>query len=139
VRHLRSPGSLGLGNYIVLDNVRASRELTPHLLALGHPRIGLITGLRGSSTAADRLRAPEGPAVVGFDDVQIAAHREIQLTTMAQQKTEMGRLATSWILEIIRNSGRFARTPLQVLLTPTLIVRRTYGALGLSPRSTKRR
>lgn len=200
-RRLRS----GRGNYIVLDNVRASRDLTRHLLRLGHRRIGFITGLRESSTAADRLRGyrealraarisadprlirpgsfkaeaaqratrellklrrrptaivagndlmalgviqaagemglgvPEDLAVVGFDDIQIAAHREIQLTTMAQQKTEMGRLATSWILEIIRDPGRFARTPLQELLAPTLIVRRTCGALGLSPRSTNRR
>jgi LacI family transcriptional regulator len=193
-RRLRS----GRGNYIVLDNVRASRDLTRHLLRLGHRRIGFITGLRESSTAAGRLQGyrealraarisvdshlirpgafkaenaqhaaqellklrrrptaivagndlmalgviqtagefglqvPEDLAVVGFDDIQIAAHRAIQLTTMAQQKTEMGRLAVSWVLEIIRDPGRFARTPLQELLAPTLVVRRTCGALPTS-------
>jgi hypothetical protein len=44
----------------------------------------------------------------------------------------MGRLAVSWVLEIIRDPGRFAHTPLQELLAPTLVVRRTCGALATS-------
>ncbi len=193
-RRLRS----GSGNYIVLDNVRASRELTNHLLGLGHRRIGFISGLRETSTAAERfrgyrdamrtaglpvdpslvrpggfkpetaqraaqellkrrgrptaiiaandlmafeviqasgdmgLRIPEELAVAGFDDIAMAAHREIQLTTMAQQKTEMGRLAATRMLEIIRDPERFARQPVQQLLVPTLVVRRTCGALAAS-------
>lgn len=191
-RRLRS----GRGNYIVLDNVRASRDLTAHLLTLGHRRIGFVSGLRDTSTAADRLRGyrdalragglavdprlirpgafkaemaqdaaqqllkqrhrptaivagndlmalgviqaagemglqvPDDFAVVGFDDIEIAAHREIQLTTMAQQKAEMGRLATIWMLEIIRDPRRFARQPVQQVLAPTLVIRRTCGALA---------
>ncbi len=78
------------------------------------------------------LHVPEDLAVVGFDDIQIAAHRDIQLTTMAQQKTEMGRLAVGWILEIIRDPRRFTRAPLQEVLAPTLVVRRTCGALAAS-------
>jgi LacI family transcriptional regulator len=190
-RRLRS----GRGNYIVLDNVRASRDVTHHLLRLGHRRIGFIAGLPETSTAADRLRGyrealrsaglpvdphfvrpgafkaemaqraaqellklrrrptaivagndlmalgvihvagemglkvPEDIAVVGFDDIEIAAHRAIQLTTMAQQKSEMGRLAAAWILEIIRDPQRFIRKPVQQVLAPTLIVRHTCGAL----------
>ncbi len=200
-RRLRS----GLGNYIVLDNVRASRDLTTHLIRLGHGRIGFISGLREISTAADRLRGyrealraaglpldatlvcpgafkaetaeraahellklrrrpsaivagndlmalgaiqaagemglrvPEDLAVVGFDNIEIASHREIQLTTMAQQKTEMGRLAVEWILEIIRDPERFARGPLQQVLAPTLVVRRTCGALTAPAQSVRAR
>lgn len=194
-RRLRS----GLGNYIVLDNVCASRDLTTHLIRLGHRRIGFISGLREISTAVDRLRGyqealraaglsldativrpgafkaeaaqraadellklrrrpsaivagndlmalgviqaagemdlrvPEDLAVVGFDNIEIASHREIQLTTMAQQKSDMGRLAVEWILEIIRDPERFARSPLQQVLAPTLVVRRTCGALAARP------
>lgn len=51
-RRLRS----GRGNYIVPDNVRASRDLTRHLLDLGHRRIGYVSGLPQLSTAAERLR-----------------------------------------------------------------------------------
>lgn len=190
-RRLRS----GRGNYIVLDNVRASQDLTRHLLALGHRRIGFVSGLSQLSTAGDRLRGyraalrgagllvdselirpggfkavlaqraaqellklprrptaimagndlmalgvmqaageldlriPEDLAVVGFDDIAIAGHRQIQLTTMAQQKAEMGRLAAEGILEIIRDPQRYARQPLQQILAPTLVVRGTCGAL----------
>jgi DNA-binding LacI/PurR family transcriptional regulator len=83
------------------------------------------------------LKVPEDIAVAGFDDIQIAAHRQIQLTTMAQQKAEMGRLAAEGILEIIRDPRRFARAPLQQLLAPTLVVRRTCGALA-APAQTGR-
>ena len=81
------------------------------------------------------LEVPRDLAVVGFDDIQLAAHRAIQLTTMAQQKTEMGRLAVAWILEIIRDPRRFARRPLQQVLAPTLVVRRTCGALAAAAQS----
>jgi LacI family transcriptional regulator len=183
------------GHFIVLDNVRAGRDLTHHLLALGHRRIGFVGGLPNVSTAAERLRGyrlalrasqipatadlvlpgafkaegarqaardllklaerptalvagndlmalgvlqaagdadlrvPEDLAVVGFDDIEMAGHRAIQLTTMAQQKAEMGRLAVLGVLEIIREPLRFLRQPLQQVLAPTLVVRRTCGAL----------
>ncbi|MFI5341946.1 MAG: substrate-binding domain-containing protein, partial [Candidatus Methylomirabilales bacterium] len=83
------------------------------------------------------MEVPRDLAVVGFDDIQIAAHRAIQLTTMAQQKTEMGRLAVAWILEIIRDPRRFARQPFQQILAPTLVVRRTCGALAAAAQSGK--
>jgi LacI family transcriptional regulator len=183
------------GNFIVLDNVRAGRDLTRHLVSLGHRRIGFVGGLANVSTASERLRGyrsalraarmaddqelirsgafkadgarlaahdllklaerptaivagndlmalgvlqaagelslrvPHDLAVVGFDDIEIAGHREIQLTTMAQQKAEMGRLAVLGLLETIREPQRFLRRPLQRVLAPTLVVRRTCGAL----------
>jgi len=85
----------------------------------------------GVMQAAGELgfRIPRDLAVVGFDDIAIAGHRQIQLTTMAQQKAEMGRLAAEGILEIIRDPQGFARQPLQQVLAPTLVVRRTCGAM----------
>jgi DNA-binding LacI/PurR family transcriptional regulator len=199
-RRLRS----GRGNYIVLDNVRASRELTRHLLTLGHRRVGFIAGLPDISTAADRLRGyrealraaglpvdpglirpgafkaetaqgaahellklrrrptavvagndlmalgviqaaeemglrvPGDLAVVGFDDIEIASHRHIQLTTMAQQKTEMGRMAATRMLEIIRDPQRFTLQPVQQILAPTLVIRRTCGALAAARSGTSK-
>ena len=183
------------GNYIVLDNVRASRDVTRHLVALGHRRVGFVSGLPNISTTAERLRGyrealresglsadrdlirpgafqagtaqeaaqdllkrrgrptaivasndlmalgviqaaadlgvriPEELAVVGFDDIEIADHPRVQLTTMAQQKAEMGRLAALGVLEIIRCGAGRACVPLQQTLAPTLIIRRTCGAL----------
>jgi len=190
-RRLRS----GRGNYVVLDNLRAGRELTRHLLGLGHRRIGFIGTLAGLSSAADRRRGyraalqeagvrlqprfvhmrgvkpelareaareililPNRPtaivassdrvalsvievagemglsvpgdlAVVGVDNIPMAAHRAIQLTTMDQHLAEMGRLAVEGILDVIGNPERYRRSPLQQILAPTLIVRRTCGAL----------
>ena len=198
-RRLRS----GRGNFIVLDNLQASRELTRHLLRLGHRRVGFVSGLPQLSTAVDRLRGyraalreaglpvdphliqsggfkvdlaqqaayellklprrptalvagndlmalgviravaelglrvPADLAVAGFDDIEIAAHPAIQLTTVAQQKTEMGRLAAEGILQIIRDPQRFARQPLQQVLVPTLVIRRTCGAVKTARRRAK--
>jgi len=183
------------GNFIVLDNVRASRDLTRHLVALGHRRIGFVSGLPNISTAAERLRGyrealreiglspeadlirpgafqagtaqaaaldllksrgrptaivasndlmalgviraasdlgvriPEDLAVVGFDDIEIADHPRVQLTTMAQQKADMGRLAALGILEVIHGRAGHADAPVQQILAPTLVIRRTCGAL----------
>lgn len=199
-RRLRS----GRGNYIVLDNVRGSYELTRHLLQLGHRRIGFISGLPDMSVSAERLlgyrkalrdagiaveprlirpgawrkgvaesaatdllkgrghptgivaandlmalgamqaaedlglRVPQDVAVVGFDDIAVAGHRRIQLTTMAQPAGEIGRLVAEGILEIIRDPRRFAREPLQQVLIPTLVIRRTCGALESSPTQTRK-
>jgi LacI family transcriptional regulator len=188
--------SSGRGNYVVLDNLRAGRELTRHLLGLGHRRIGFIGTLAGLSSAAERRRGyraalreagvrpqpqfvrmrgvkpelareaareilalPDRPtaivassdrvalsvieiaeemglavpgdlAVVGVDNIPMAAHQAIQLTTMDQHLAEMGRLAVEGILDLIRDPERYQRSPLQHVLAPTLIVRRTCGALA---------
>ena len=99
-----------------------------------------LMALGGMQAAGDLgLRVPEDLAVVGFDDIEIAAHRQIQLTTMAQQKAEMGRMAVVWMLEIIRDPRRYRREPLQQILTPTLVVRRTCGALMRGDKSGDRR
>jgi LacI family transcriptional regulator len=183
------------GNFIVLDNLRASRDLTRHLVTLGHRHIGFVSGLPNISTTAERLRGyraalreaglpvepnlirpgafeagtaqeaaqellkrrgrptaivasndlmalgviraasdlgvrvPEELAVVGFDDIEIADHPRVQLTTMAQQMAEMGRLAALGILEVIRGGARRVGAPLQQILAPRLVIRQTCGAV----------
>jgi LacI family transcriptional regulator len=75
------------------------------------------------------LSVPGDLAVVGVDNIPMAAHQAIQLTTVDQHLAEMGRLAVEGILDIIRDPERYRRRPLQQVLAPTLIVRRTCGAL----------
>ncbi|BDG59061.1 LacI family DNA-binding transcriptional regulator [Caldinitratiruptor microaerophilus] len=72
---------------------------------------------------------PEGMAVVGFDDIRIAGHSRIGLTTVAQRKDLMGRLAVESLMELItaRAEGRTPQ-PIRLVLEPQLIVRRTCGA-----------
>jgi DNA-binding LacI/PurR family transcriptional regulator len=47
------------------------------------------------------LRVPDDVSVVGFDDIDLAAHVEPPLTTMAQATSRIGRLAVDWITELL--------------------------------------
>jgi LacI family transcriptional regulator len=50
------------------------------------------------------LRVPQDVAVVGFDDVELAAYTDPALTTVAQPLREMGATAASLLLEHVRES-----------------------------------
>jgi len=73
------------------------------------------------------LRIPQDVAVVGVDDVAAASLRHLALTTVRQPAAEMGYRAVKLLLERLRD-GRQGE-PLEIVLRPKLIVRRTCGAL----------
>jgi LacI family transcriptional regulator len=75
------------------------------------------------------LAVPRDLAVAGIDDIEIAAHHNLQLTTVAQHAARMAELAATWILEIVQDPARFAREPYQTEIRPTLMIRRTCGAV----------
>ncbi len=77
------------------------------------------------------LRIPDDVAVVGFDDVPVAALRQIALTTVRQPVAEMGRRAVELLVDRI-TKGPDA-DPVEVVLAPSLVVRRTCGAYGRPP------
>jgi LacI family transcriptional regulator len=62
-------------------------------------------------------------AVVGFDDIEFASLPEIQLTTVSQPKYDMGRLAFSTLIELIKGGGYASGR--KILLDPVLVVRQT--------------
>jgi DNA-binding LacI/PurR family transcriptional regulator len=110
----------------------AGREATAALLNLRQPptaifafddlmAIGAMEELRRLG-----MRVPEDVAVVGFDDIDLAAFVDPPLTTVAQPKIEMGRLAADWLLDMIE-TGRPPKNRLMTL-TPVLVVRRSCGA-----------
>ena len=68
------------------------------------------------------LRVPEDVSIVGFDDIEVAGHRRVSLTTVAQNKVEMSRLAVEKLVEVIE--GRIDH-PLRITLRPHLLVRST--------------
>lgn len=82
--------------------------------------------------AAARLgvRVPEDVGVSGFDDIELAGSERIQLTTVGQQKAEMGRLAVNYLLELVEARDGLRRDPIHHVLPPTLVVRRSCGAMA---------
>ncbi|MBM3471029.1 MAG: LacI family transcriptional regulator [Armatimonadetes bacterium] len=70
-------------------------------------------------------RLPGDVAVVGFDDITFASLVEPPLTTVAQPKYQMGRLAMERLLELL-NGG--ASRPRRLVLEPRLVVRESCGA-----------
>lgn len=73
-----------------------------------------------------KLRIPEDLSVLGFDDLELAARQLVYpLTTMAQPKEQIGRLAAEMLLQLLHGT----KTP-PVMLTAPLIVRNTTSRPG---------
>jgi LacI family transcriptional regulator len=74
------------------------------------------------------LRCPEDMSVVGFDDIELAAH--LGLTTMRQPMFEMGVLAAEILSERLRNPSREIT---HTMFVPKLVVRKTCGDSLVKP------
>ncbi len=79
--------------------------------------VGVINGLRGAGR-----RVPDDVAVVGFDDLALAAQIDPPLTTIAQPMRELGETAARLLLQ--RLADPHAQVP-GVLLPHRLVVRRS--------------
>ncbi len=108
------------------------RAAPPTALVAGnlHMTIGIIKALRDLG-----LQVPTDIAMVTFDDFDWAEYFSPRLTTVAQDCTEMGRVAVQLMTERIKDP---TREPSTVRLTPTLKYRDSCGcgAAGLSPTAT---
>jgi DNA-binding LacI/PurR family transcriptional regulator len=81
--------------------------------------LGLLDGL-----LAHGVRVPEDIAVVGLDDIELAARAQVPLTTVRQPTERIGALAVDAVLAQLRGE----RAPTRQLLAPELIVRGSCGA-----------
>ncbi len=72
-------------------------------------------------------RVPEDVSVVGFDDIPLAGHRRINLTTVRQPAREMGRLAAEMVLSAIAERRHAAE---RIVMPTELIVRGSTGPVG---------
>lgn len=79
-------------------------------LALGVERTMLAHG----------LRVPEDIAIVGYDNVDLASHANVPITSVSQPMYEMGKAATRLLIDEMENEEHVHE---QVLYTPTLITR----------------
>ena len=72
------------------------------------------------------LRVPEDIALVGFDDIEVARHLEVPLTTVAQPTRGIGNRAGELLYEAL-NSLSGSPFP-RIVMRPTLVVRKSGGA-----------
>lgn len=72
------------------------------------------------------LRVPEDVSVIGYDGIRLGGLRSVNLTTVAQPLTDLGKLAAQRILERIENPSLKAK---RVRVASKLIVRGTTRAI----------
>lgn len=121
------PGLVTEGNFTAAGGRWAMRVLLDRAVSFSGVvaandlmAIGAMEALR----AAGR-RIPDDVAVVGFDDITFASLVSPALTTVAQPKYKMGRMAMERLLELMDGS---ASRGSQVVLGPELVIRESCGA-----------
>lgn len=74
------------------------------------------------------LRVPDDLAVVGYDDIDLAAFSEVPLTTMSQPAYELGRVAASKLFGLMEDTEDTADAAArQIVLPVELVLRRSSG------------
>ncbi len=74
------------------------------------------------------VRVPENLALVGYDDIEMAAMLPVPLTTVRQRKYELGRVAAQMILDrILAPDDAPQPPPKAITFQPRLVVRRSCG------------
>jgi DNA-binding LacI/PurR family transcriptional regulator len=70
-----------------------------------------------------QIQVPGSLAVVGFDDIPLAAYVQPPLTTIAQPKVEMGRLAMEMLLDLVRSEDPAGARRSDAVVQGRLVVR----------------
>ena len=81
--------------------------------------LGVIQALRFKD-----FKIPDDMAVIGFDDISFSSLPEVQLTTIAQPKYEMGKIALETLIEKIK-TGSEKKFENKIVLSPELKIRET--------------
>jgi LacI family transcriptional regulator len=72
------------------------------------------------------LKIPQDIALVGFNNVATTALQSIEITTVSQNKQEMGRLGVKRLIDKIEKNRGY-RKPYHIVLEPRLIIRKSCG------------
>jgi LacI family transcriptional regulator len=116
-------------DYTEMGGMMATRRLlssapTAIFAASDIMAVGALKTLREAG-----LRVPEDIALVGFDDIPIAAALQPALTTVRQPIEHLGSMAAEVLLNLLENPPE-TQAPAQRIILPTkLIVRDSCGAL----------
>jgi DNA-binding LacI/PurR family transcriptional regulator len=92
--------------------------------------IGAISALREAS-----LRVPKDISVLGFDDIMAASTHHPPLTTIHQPLRNMGQVAASTLLSLIRDDAPDPR-PAAITVYPKLVIRKSTGHVAHHPESS---
>jgi LacI family repressor for deo operon, udp, cdd, tsx, nupC, and nupG len=118
------PEYLVQGNYTMRDGVVAAEHYArlrqrPTAVFAGNDEmaIGLISRLTSLG-----IRVPQDMSVMGFDDIPFADFLSPSLTTMRQPRDQIGRIATTALIDIIEGVRTDAE-PLHVVLNAELVIR----------------
>ncbi|MBV9146940.1 MAG: substrate-binding domain-containing protein [Acidobacteria bacterium] len=115
--------------YPVVQKLLSTGERFTALFAFNDvSAIGAIRALRDAG-----LEVPQSVAVVGFDDIPIAAYNTPSLTTIRQPLRRMGEIAAQTLLDRLRRPDA---TPSEVAVEPELVIRESTTA-RLRPNATQ--
>ncbi|MBL4768298.1 MAG: LacI family DNA-binding transcriptional regulator [Rhodobacteraceae bacterium] len=113
------------GDFTIESGVRAALEIiamttrpTAVFCANDEMAIGAIT-----TFLEHGVRVPEDISVMGFDDIQFAAHSVPPLTTIRQPRLQLGEQAMLALIDVLANEG--PADPTVTLLETELIIRKS--------------
>lgn len=115
------------GNYSAESGYRAMQSLLDSKRRPSAAFAGNDTIAIGAMAAIheQKLRIPEDIAVVGYDDIPLAAFTTPPLTTVRTPALEQGRLAGEMLIGLVRGDEPVSR---QIALETQLVIRRSCGA-----------
>jgi LacI family transcriptional regulator len=92
----------------------------PFTALFAYNDISALGAIRAFQEAGRRV--PRDISVIGFDDIQAAAHNIPSLTTVRQPLAQMGRIAAQTLLERIEGKQDY---PSEIAIEPELVVRQS--------------
>ena len=107
--------------------IENGRHAMRRLLALPHPPTAVLTGsdvLAFGALAeckAQGVNVPDDMSIIGFDDMEFAAHMEPPLTTLQIPLVQMGQAAADYLLAVVNDEPRYD----QIEMETRLVVRNT--------------
>lgn len=118
--HIPNPSLIAISDFTEMGGYEAAQKLLkahPDAIFVASDTMAMGT-LRALREA--RMRVPEDVAVIGFDDIPLAAHTIPPLTTIRQPIFQIGSLAVETLIQQIEKP---AQQPRRIVLPTELVIR----------------